>query len=611
MKQFKPLSIYFALLILVMASCSDDSGDNSNTDTIAIEVTAETTSIVKDATLQLTATFTPANTANQNVIWSSSNDEKATIDETGLVTGIAAGIVELTATSESDSSISGKMFLQITGPDANDLVSFTVGDRTATIENNEVNIEVLVGTDITKLIPTIDYMGAFISPAINTPQDFSEPVTYTITAENGDTQEFTVTITFTDQTIAGTEFITTWTGTYVYIPINTSYEYNYAVDWDNDGVVDESGITTATYHRFEDDGPHTIRITGTFPALNHQEDEEDEEDVENLIELNQWGTNKWLSLANAFNYCVNMEILATDQPDLSQAISTEKMFQQADKANPDVSNWDMSNITNMSRMFYYANMANPDVSNWDTSNVRDMSRMFSGISGNPDVSNWDTSKVTNMYFMFYNADNANPDVSNWDTSNVTNMGYMFGATEIANPDVSNWDTSNVTSMRFMFGGTTIANPDVSGWDTSKVTDMSYMFYNALVAEPNTTNWDTSSATQFYYMFRGAPFANPDTSNWDTSNVTTMGYMFYEAVNANPDTDNWEISKVTNFTGMFSGVTLPTLTYDKILISFAGQARQSDLSFDGGNSIYCSGTTARANLVSSTSWTITDGGQCPL
>ncbi len=44
-------------------------------------------------------------------------------------------------------------------------------------------------------------------------------------------------------------------------------------------------------------------------------------------------------------------------------------------------------------------------------------------------------------------------------------------------------------------------------------------------------------------------------------------MFYEAVSANPDTDNWEISKVTNMTDMFFGVTLPTLSYDKILINF--------------------------------------------
>ena len=51
-------------------------------------------------TLQLEATVSPSNATNQNVTWSSSNPEIATVDETtGLVTGVAVGTATITATS--------------------------------------------------------------------------------------------------------------------------------------------------------------------------------------------------------------------------------------------------------------------------------------------------------------------------------------------------------------------------------------------------------------------------------------------------------------------------------------------------------------------------------
>ena len=49
-------------------------------------------------TVQLTATVSPA-TANQKVTWSSNKPEYATVDETGLVTGIAKGTATIRATS--------------------------------------------------------------------------------------------------------------------------------------------------------------------------------------------------------------------------------------------------------------------------------------------------------------------------------------------------------------------------------------------------------------------------------------------------------------------------------------------------------------------------------
>ncbi len=53
--------------------------------------------IFKTQTLQLYANVVPANATNQNVTWTSSNPAAATVDENGLVTGVAVGETVITA----------------------------------------------------------------------------------------------------------------------------------------------------------------------------------------------------------------------------------------------------------------------------------------------------------------------------------------------------------------------------------------------------------------------------------------------------------------------------------------------------------------------------------
>ena len=58
-----------------------------------------------------------------------------------------------------------------------------------------VALTVPYGTDVTSLVPTITHTGVSVSPASGVPQDFTNPVTYTVTAENSTTQTYTVTVT--------------------------------------------------------------------------------------------------------------------------------------------------------------------------------------------------------------------------------------------------------------------------------------------------------------------------------------------------------------------------------------------------------------------------------
>lgn len=57
-----------------------------------------------EKSINLTVTPIPA-TANSAVTWSSSDDTKATVDQTGKVTGVAAGEVTITATSKVDANV--------------------------------------------------------------------------------------------------------------------------------------------------------------------------------------------------------------------------------------------------------------------------------------------------------------------------------------------------------------------------------------------------------------------------------------------------------------------------------------------------------------------------
>ena len=71
-----------------------------------------------------------------------------------------------------------------------------VGEETINNTEHTVTLDVEAGTDVTTLIPTIEIStNATIDPASGVSQDFTTPVEYTVTAENGDEQIWTVTIT--------------------------------------------------------------------------------------------------------------------------------------------------------------------------------------------------------------------------------------------------------------------------------------------------------------------------------------------------------------------------------------------------------------------------------
>lgn len=81
----------------------------------AVSVTAadSATSLYVEGTLQLSAAFTPSYATVTGLTWTSSDETKATVSATGLVTGVAAGEVTITATSTASSDVHGSITLTV------------------------------------------------------------------------------------------------------------------------------------------------------------------------------------------------------------------------------------------------------------------------------------------------------------------------------------------------------------------------------------------------------------------------------------------------------------------------------------------------------------------
>jgi surface protein len=462
------------------------------------------------------------------------------------------------------------------------------------------------------------------------------------------------------------EFVTTWktdnpgtsNSTSITIP-TTGTGYNYQVDWDNDGVFDQTGITGDVTHDFGSTGTKTIRIKGSFPRIYFN----NTGDKSKILSVEQWGTNAWTSMAQSFMGASNLIVNANDTPNLSNATSLYRMFFGGTSIGGGTGNWswNTSTITDMSDMFYNNSSFNKDISGWNTSSVVTLSNMFNGANlFNQPLNSWDTSKVTNMSGMFRNASAFNQPLNSWDTSKVTTFSAMFNGASSFNSNITSWNTVSATNMSTMFAGASAFDQPIGAWDTSSVTNMDSMFYGAIVFNQNIgswnigsltsmsqmfkaarkfnkpvgswntsnvtdmtsvfeeayefnqplNNWSTSKNTGLYRMFFAAYKFNQPLNNWDTSKVVSMAQTFRSATVFDQDISSWNVSSVTSAIAMFDYKAISTNNYDALLAGWNAQALKPGVTFSGGNSKYCAASAARANMVSPTgdNWTISDAGQ---
>lgn len=80
-----------------------------------VSVNPTTASIEQGSTVQLTETVTPSNASDTSVSWSSSNTSVATVNSSGLVTGVSAGSATITVTT-TDGGYTATCAVTVTAP---------------------------------------------------------------------------------------------------------------------------------------------------------------------------------------------------------------------------------------------------------------------------------------------------------------------------------------------------------------------------------------------------------------------------------------------------------------------------------------------------------------
>ena len=235
-------------------------------------------------------------------------------------------------------------------------------------------------------------------------------------------------------------FRTTSDNESVILPYNQNGEYSGTIDW-GDGTITPNNYENIE-HTYLNAGDYDITIKGyissfifsnstTFSKLK-------------IINLKQWGGSKWLELN--FYGCTNLDITATDIPNLSELTSFASLFRKCTNLvfNDSINNWDVSNINSFVVSIRECPNFNQPLNNWNVSNVTSFEGMFFGCSiFNQDLSNWNVSNAVNFRSLFYNCQSFSQDISNWDVSNVERFDFMFYRTFSFNKDISNWNFSSV------------------------------------------------------------------------------------------------------------------------------------------------------------------------
>lgn len=125
-----------------------------------------------------------------------------TITATGVSVSPASGIPQdfstprtYTVTAADGTTQDYSVTVTVARSSAKDITQLTILGNTGVISGTAIGVTVPNGTDLTALMPTVTHTGVSVSPASGAAQSFSSAVVYTVTADDGTIQAYTVTVT--------------------------------------------------------------------------------------------------------------------------------------------------------------------------------------------------------------------------------------------------------------------------------------------------------------------------------------------------------------------------------------------------------------------------------
>ncbi len=257
-------------------------------------------------------------------------------------------------------------------------------------------------------------------------------------------------------------------------------------------------------------------------------------DKNRLVDVSQWGSTLWSEMTYAFASCKNLQISATDIPNLSQVTYLAGMFRDCGILNgpANIGSWNVQNVVDMSYMFYGATAFNQPIANWNTHNVQVMTGMFrEAATFNQPIGNWNTQNVLLMDQMFSNASAFNQPIGNWNTASVTEMRSMFASALAFNQPIGSWNTQNVVSMNSMFRDAVAFNQPIDGWNVQIVANLNFMFAGASAFDRSLGNWTLNASEGLASIFRDSGLScynySETLKGW-SANTSTPGPRTFDA-----------------------------------------------------------------------------------
>lgn len=210
----------------------------------SVSITEESAYVIAGSTVQLTAT---TEGGGDIVVWSSGDEDKATVDANGLVTGVAAGTSTITAASQTNSNIKDTCTVNVISSIFSDVATVSISGT----GKNDSPLTASVNIDANYPAPAgLSYEWYITDPATDT---FCTDNTYTPSVSDiGKTLSVSITSTNYSGSVTGTVSI-------------SSKDYTLTIDA-NGGSIDASGWThetdsfiyTKTFNYSTDDTAITI-----------------------------------------------------------------------------------------------------------------------------------------------------------------------------------------------------------------------------------------------------------------------------------------------------------------------------------------------------------------
>jgi len=110
------------------------------------------------------------------------------------------------------------------------------------------------------------------------------------------------------------------------LPGDSGETYDFVIDWGDGGADETINSGSSWTHTYSSGGDYTLSITesstGGFPAIKFNNGG----DKLKVLELANWGTNKWITFEDAFYGCSNLTITATDHATAVTGFVTDFSF---------------------------------------------------------------------------------------------------------------------------------------------------------------------------------------------------------------------------------------------------------------------------------------------